>query len=329
MYKFFIGCDMSKDTFDVAYYDQEPIYLGKFRNNCEGYSSMVKRLAALSKIPCDQWFVGFENTGVYSRNFLYFLLDNQISCIEENAVKIKYSAPLKRGKTDPLDAKMICMYVKKNVEYLTPSKQTHATISKIRILFSKREFYMKQKKALTTSRKETKIILSDDLLALWDPYEEEMEKAYNEKIKQLDNLIQYYISNEEAIKKNYELIESIVGIGTITATYLIAVTENFQQEYTARKLAAHAGIAPFPNQSGKQKGTMSTKPQGNRTLKKVISNCVASAIMHDPYFRRYHDRLLAKNKPKGIIYNNIKNKLFGRVFAVIERQSPYVKLAYQ
>jgi len=41
---------------------------------------------------------------------------------------------------------------------------------------------------------------------------------------------------------------------------------------------------------------------------------------------QYYERKIAEGKPEGIVFNNIKNKLIHRVFAVIKRQTPFVPL---
>ena len=109
MYDFFIGSDMSKSTIDVSYHNgSESIYLGEFKNNNPGFKKLVTRLKQFTHQPCKSWFVCFENTGVYSKAFLEWLISKQIPCREENALKIARSTGLKRGKNDKVDSKDIC-----------------------------------------------------------------------------------------------------------------------------------------------------------------------------------------------------------------------------
>ena len=64
----------------------------------------------------------------------------------------------------------------------------------------------------------------------------------------------------------------------------------------------------------------------NKKMKSLLSNCANVAIMHDKEIRAYYERKLAEGKEKGSVINAVKNKLVHRVFAVIKRQTPYVRL---
>jgi len=64
----------------------------------------------------------------------------------------------------------------------------------------------------------------------------------------------------------------------------------------------------------------------NKKIKSLLSNAVPVAIRLDPQIQKYQKAKLNEGKARGIIVNNIKNKLIQRVFAVVKRQSPYVIL---
>ena len=65
-YSFFVGCDISKAVVDVAYHlAGKSNYLGQFPNNQKGFERVVKKLSKLSDQPVSEWFICFENTGVY------------------------------------------------------------------------------------------------------------------------------------------------------------------------------------------------------------------------------------------------------------------------
>lgn len=329
MYNFIIGCDISKLVFDVAYSVDDPVYLGCFSNDNIGFKQTITKLKTLTEIPIDQWLFVFEHTGVYSKPLKKYLLKEGIACMEENALKIKRSAPMKRGKSDPIDAKMICEYAMQRSHKLKADSPTDEIVDKLKLLVNKREGLIKQRTALKVSYQEQKTVMDNEIKEFLNQVNQELIDVLNAKIKAIEQQMKAYINQKESIQKNYELVTSVVGIGFITATIMICITDNFTKCKNSREMSCYAGIAPFPNESGKRRGKHRISVKGNKLLKKTISNCVQAAIMYDPFFRSYYDRLRAKNKAKGIIYNNIKNKLFARVFSTINRQSPYVKLTYQ
>ena len=53
------------------------------------------------------------------------------------------------------------------------------------------------------------------------------------------------INKDEDLKKTYDLITSVVGIGPITAIDTIVYTNNFQNFSTPRQYASFIGVAPF------------------------------------------------------------------------------------
>ena len=132
---------------------------------------------------------------------------------------------------------------------------------------------------------------------------------------------------EIQMKKNSKLSQSVVGIGPIISAYMIAFTENFSSFKTSRKFATYSGIAPFIyGQSGSKKGKSKVSHIAKKKIKSLLSNAVNVVIMHDKELAFYYQRKIADGKPKGVVINAIKNKLVHRVFAVVKRQTPFVRL---
>ena len=63
----------------------------------------------------------------------------------------------------------------------------------------------------------------------------------NEQIADIEEQIQHDIDDDPKLRNNRKLLESIPGIGTTSASSLIAEVQDMQQFKSARKLAAHAG----------------------------------------------------------------------------------------
>lgn len=52
--------------------------------------------------------------------------------------------------------------------------------------------------------------------------------------------------------------------------------------------------------------------------------CALTFKKFDPEIKRYYDKKVGEGKNKMLAINNIRNKLLTRIFAVINRQQPYV-----
>src|SRR5690606_9210246 len=92
------------------------------------------------------------------------------------------------------------------------------------------------------------------------------------------------------------------------------------------KFGSFSGVAPYSNASGIQNGPSRVRHMANKQLNALFPNAAQAARQYAPQISGYYQRKSAQGKHSGLIYNAIKNKLIHRVFAVIRRQTPYVKL---
>ena len=329
MYSIFVGIDIAKTSFEACILiDGKPRDLGQFSNEDQGFSDLLLVIDDHTDYGRDSWFVCFENTGAYSKPLLSWLHENNIPCREENAMRIYRSLGLNRGKDDKSDARNICMYAYRLRDAIQPTQVSSPIIQKIKKLLSRRSFLVKKRTACQTSIKALSIELDPSLLALFSEQHKQLMDTYEQQIKVIEDLIENSLKEDDQINKNYQLAQSVKGIGPITSAYMIAFTHNFEHFETARQFACYTGIAPFPNRSGTSiRGKSRVSPLANKHIKGVLSNGAATAIIHDAELKIYYQRKRAEGKAYGTVINAVKNKLVQRVFAVIDRQSPYIPLA--
>ena len=326
-YSIFIGIDVSKAVIDVSYYfNGHVIYLDQYFNTKKGFKSFINDLSKIIQRPTQEWFVCFENTGSYSKELLYWLISQSIPCREENPIKISRSLGIRRGKNDKIDSMDICNYAFEKRDKIESTILDKPLVIKLKTILSRRDLLVKHKTALKVSLKEQKSSLDKILYKELNDKNEAMISYYEEDIKALEDKIQEVIQSDPVAAKNNKLLQSIVGIGTITSAYLISTTNNFESFKDARKYACYSGIAPFPNSSGTKTGKTKVNHMANKKIKSLLSNCIAAAIVHDPEISHYYARKIQSGKRYGIVANAIKNKLIHRAFAVIKRQTPYVKM---
>ncbi|MGB0930555.1 MAG: transposase, partial [Chitinophagales bacterium] len=148
-----------------------------------------------------------------------------------------------------------------------------------------------------------------------------------EEVKSIEKEILNIINTEPQLKKNYELIQSVPGIGAVIAAYIVIYTENFTKFADARKFASYCGIAPYEYESGSSiKGKTKISSFGYKRLKSLLFMGAMSASKNCPELHLYYKRRLKVGKKPMDVFNAIKNKMIHRVFAVIRRQSPYLAL---
>jgi transposase len=69
-------------------------------------------------------------------------------------------------------------------------------------------------------------------------------------LESVDQQITQLIQADEHLKELFALMTSIPGVGMATATEVILATDEFKAITDPKKLACHAGVAPFEYRSG-------------------------------------------------------------------------------
>ena len=158
--------------------------------------------------------------------------------------------------------------------------------------------------------------------------EKKQIKSIVKAIKDFEKQMLEIVNSNQDLKTNYEKMSKIIGIGPITAIKCITETHNFSKFSNARKFSCHCGLAPFAYQSGSSiKGKTKTHYFRDRALKSILFKAAGSAIQHDPQLKKYYNRKVQEGKHKLTVLNAVANKLVLRIFAVVNREEPFVKLS--
>jgi len=200
-------------------------------------------------------------------------------------------------------------------------------IMKLKNLLAFRARLIKHKNALKVAAKE----MADFSIPEWieDIVEDSahITAAVEAKIRKVEKQLKKIIAQQAELQQIFDLVTSVKGIGMISAMYLIVYTNAFRAFPDARKFACYIGIAPFFRKSGSSTDQPAkVSPLGNRKLKSVLSNAVMAAIKHDQQLKAYYLRKLAEGKHKFSVMNAVKNKLVSRVFATVNRKTPYIEI---
>ena len=320
-----IGIDVSKTTLDVFIHDFN--YYFVCENGPQGFVNLLE--TAIKKTICkkEDLFFCFENTGKYSRMLSVFFHTQSITFVMEPALKIKKSLGMTRGKSDKVDSRRIALYAYEKRESLSPTVLTEGKIDQIKSLLTLREKLIKHRTAYKNGLTDLYDCYKEGENYMITDVQERLISNLNEEIEKIEKHVYEIIKGDDKISKNFRLILSVKGIGKIVGFYLIAYTANFTLFANARAFACYSGIAPFGYSSGTMKGTPRVHPFGNKQLKTLLNLAAMSAVQHRGEHQQYYNRRvneLGKNKMSTL--NIVRNKLVYRVFAVIQRETPYVDL---
>lgn len=321
-----IGADLSKKTIDLVIHSSKDHLC--IDNNLSGFKQMVAWLKA-SKIKSSNLLLLMEHTGLYSYCFEAFLHKKKIPFSKGNPIDIKLSAGITRGKSDKVDARRIAQYGAEKQTKLIIQKESSKTLQQLQILNTSRLKLVRTRAGLKTSVEEFRNIgLRDSSPALRAQLK--VISLLDKQIKALDKEIQATIGQENQISKNYKLLISIQGVGAVVATNVIIKTHNFTRFANSRKFACYCGIAPFEHTSGTSvRGKTRVNHMADKSMKTLLDLAAKTAIRCDPEISHFYEKRVTMGKSKMSTINIIRNKIAGRMFAVINRQTPYVIKAEQ
>ena len=324
-YKWFVGIDVSKNTLDVTLYVRE---LGdksphkQLENNANGFQVLIKWLERQS-VNLREVFFCMEHTGVYSVDLAMFFEQETLSYSMVSPLHIKRSLGIVRGKNDKVDSFLISRFCYLHRDELGQTKLPLDSVKLLRGLINEKERLVKMQKSEKVVFCEFKKTNSKTTLNRIKA----RISMFSKDISCIEQEMKQVITSEPSIKENYKLLRSVTGIGLVNSVLFIVYTCNFQNFTDARKYACYGGIAPFKNNSGTSiRGKTRVSFLANKRIKANLSNAARSAVQHDPELRIYYKRKEKEGKEHGVIMNAVKFKLITRVFAVIKRGTPFVKM---
>lgn len=317
-----IGADLSKKSIDLVCHLLNTHV--QIENSIAGFKDLLQWLQQHKVNPSETMIV-MEHTGLYSFCFESFLHQHQIAFCKVNALAIKRSIGLVRGKTDKLDAARIAAYGYEKKDKLVVDVPASDALKRLQMLHSTRDRLVKQRASLTCAIKEYKHIgISEKDIIMQTQLQ--LIKNFGKQIEKLMTEIESIINEQEPLKQNFHLLRSIKGVGKILALTAIIKTSNFTRFATARKFACFCGTAPFEHSSGtsiKRKSRISHL--ADKQMKSLLDLSAKSAIQYDKELREYFLKRTGGGKSKMSTINIVRNKILYRMFAVIKRQTPFLE----
>jgi transposase len=323
-----MGMDVSKNTLDCHLFVQQTS-LAPVCNDLKGFKSIKRWLGKELKKKTEGLLVVMEYTGIYTYGIERFLHEQGINYVKRPALDIKRSLGMIRGKSDKADARFISKYGWMRRDDLTPMSPLTDGQLELQQLMSHRDKLVADKSSYQCKLKELRSQMGSMLNEKMAASMEFIIDIFSQEIKQAEQQIKDLLKSDANLKKNYDLMCSITGIGFATAVHLLIATENFTRFTDVRQLICYCGVAPFEHSSGTSiRGKVRVSQLANKKIKSLLTMAAISAIQHDPELKAKYEQKVKEGKAKMSVINIIRAKLLTRIFAVIQRQSPYqIRLA--
>lgn len=320
-----IGIDVSKLTLDV--YIKTSKLHNQFPNDPKGFKHLITWLKK-QKVDLNQTLFCFEHTGWYCLLLSYFLYENKYFYCCVNAIEIKRSMGLRRGKSDKADAWEIANYAWLRREELEPSIPPAKKLIELQRMMSLREQLVKQLTASKNLYKGMQGLVCDELNDISLVVLKENMAQLNNQITTIEKAMNALIKEDQTMASNYRLSKTVKGVGMVLAVQMLLHTHNYTRFESPRQFSAYCGLVPYPYQSGTSiHGRNKIHAISDRKMKSLLSMSAISAIQHDKELKQYYHKRVQEGKPKMVVLNIIRNKIVSRMFATVNRGTPYVEMS--
>jgi transposase len=318
-----VGIDVSKLTLDVVIHKSREYH--QFENSNRGFAKLSKWALKQSNVNRENLLYVFEHTGLYSYQLAQYLSEKSFHFVIVPGLEIKRSLGISRGKEDKVDATKIARYAYRLRDEIELTVLPSEELRRLKNLLSLRDRMVKQRAGYKTSLKEMRRVLKAKDNSILLNTQKRIISSFDKQITHIEKELDDIIKNNKKLKMFYDLIISIRGIGPQTALYLIVLTAGFTKFKNSRAFASYSGIAPFPNSSGTSiRGRTKVSNLANKKMKSLLDLAAKVAIQYNQEMKIYYNKRIEEGKSKMSTINIIRNKLLARVFAVINRQTPYV-----
>ncbi len=127
----------------------------------------------------------------------------------------------------------------------------------------------------------------------------------------------------ERYNANFLLLQSVPGIGPLTAMILLTEIGEVTRFKTLDRFCSFIGLVPTTNSTGERESVGKITPRGNRTLRSALVESAWVAIRCDPALMLAYQKLVKRMKPQNAIIR-IAKKLASRIMFVLKNKQEYV-----
>jgi transposase len=275
----FIGIDVGKTWLEVV---ERPAGTHvRVANDPAGWAQLLARVG-----PADPPLIALEASGGYEAGVVLALDAAGRTPVVANPVATRRFAQSlgRRAKTDRIDAAMLAEYAARMRP--TPRPVPDATARQLRALLARREAVVK-----TLVEEQNR---AQEASALVRPQVEAVVALLTAQKRELDHLLASAVASDPAWQARVDLLDSVPGIGPLTATVLAVGLPDLGQG-SAKAQAALLGVAPHPHESGRSRGRRCIGG-GRAWVRHVVYEAVLTTVRCEPTFRAHYRQLRARGK---------------------------------
>jgi transposase len=312
-----VGIDVSKAALDACLLAPDGTTRERaFPNTPTGFAALLAW--ADTHAPDGPAHFGMEATGGYEDALATFLHAAGRTVSVVNPTRIKYAGVMRgrRNKTDKADARLIAAYTRDEAPpaWSPPPPE------------------VRELQAFVRRRDDLRALASSEKARLDSPLPTpaarrsvaRVVKLLGQEADATQAAADALIAATPTLAADRELLVSIAGVGTQTASTVLAELPRLDRVPSAQAAAAYCGLSPREFKSGSSvRGRTRLSKAGNARLRKALYLPTLTAIRFNPTLRGFFARLVAAGKPKMQAVGACMRKLVMICYGVLENRAPF------
>ena len=276
----FVGIDIAKGHLDVCIVPTRQRF--QLAHDDTGLKELLQKLLEIRPA-----LIVVEATGGYERRLAAELLAARLPVAVVNPARVRHFAKAhgKLAKNDRIDAANLALFAQ-DVRP-APREKSSEKQQKLKDLSTRRRQLVEmivmesnrlEKGCGASVRQSITLTLS----------------SLQEQRQQIDNQIAQLLRDDDQWNGKVELLQSVPGIGSVTAATLMAEMPELG-EMNRHETAALAGLAPIDDDSGKWRGRRFIRG-GRKSVRVVLHMATLAAVRCNPLIKPFYKRLMANGK---------------------------------
>jgi transposase len=302
-----IGIDVAKATLDLHLLPAGQSHA--LPNTTAGHRQLRQRLP--DPACC---LIVLEASGGFERQVVADLVDAgyRVAVINPKRARDFAKALGLVAKTDRIDARVLALFAEKVQP--APVEKTPEKQAEIQQLVARRRQLIDLRTQESNRWELTRAKLARKSI-------QAVINTLEAQIRDIEKAIEALVEADDDWRHKAQLIESVPGLGGVTATTVVAEVPELGK-LNRQQISALVGLAPYNRDSGTQKGKR-TISGGRKSVRSVLYMAALAARRCNPVIKAFADRLAQHGKPFKVILIACMRKLLVILNSMLKSGSPW------
>ena len=302
-----IGIDVAKATLDLHIL---PAGQAQHLPNTDAGHGQLRKLLP----PPSTCLIVLEATGGYERQLVAALTDAgyRVAVINPKRARDFAKALGLLAKTDRIDARVLALFAEKVQP--APLEKTPEKQAEIQQLVARRRQLIDLRTQESNRWELTRAKLARKSI-------QAVLNTLERQVRDIEKAIEALVEADDDWRHKAQLIESVPGLGGVTATTVLAEVPELGK-LNRQQISALVGLAPYNRDSGPLKGKRSISG-GRKSVRSVLYMAALAATRFNPVIKAFAARLTQHGKPFRVMLTACMRKLLVILNSMMKSDRPW------